>query len=49
MSAILDRILSDETIKFNEAIKLLRNELNKLPEIKQKEIEEDLRHALCEI
>lgn len=49
MSAILDRILSDESIKFNEAIKLLRKELSKLPDVKQKEIEEDLRHALCEI
>jgi len=45
MSAILDMILSDENIKFNDAISLLKKELEDYSYYEQEEIKEDLLHA----
>lgn len=45
MSQIIDRILSDDTIKFNDAIHLLKNELQEYSYFEQEEIKEDLDHA----
>jgi len=45
MSQIIDKILSDENIKFNDAICLLKNELEEYSYYEQEEIKEDLHHA----
>ena len=46
MSQTIDKILSDESIKFNDAIHLLKNELKEYSYLEQQEIKEDLDHAI---
>lgn len=46
MKTTIDKILSDKTIKFNNAIKLLRNELEEFSENEQNKMKEDFYYEL---
>lgn len=46
MGVNIDEILSDDSILLNEALMILKSEIDGLSYFSQKEIKEDLAHAL---